>query len=173
MALTDFVVVPVNDALAGRLPRVCCMTGARAEGLAPVIVPKRLGVAWLLLLAGPFGALVLVAVWNRVRVRYVAKLPMSEAAFDRMHHARVQRVWCGWLGAMGVPVAVALWWVPAIGVGVLLLAVVGLAVALRAHVRLPWLVPTAVADVRGRTITLRGVHPAFAAAVAAAQRRTR
>lgn len=165
MAIDDFVVVGVNDALAGRLPRVCCMTGERAAGFASVIVPKRLGLAWLLLLAGPVGVAVLIAIWPRVRVRYVAKLPMSEAAFDRMHALRVQRLWCGWLGAIGLPIGFALRVLPGVGVAILLLSVVAIGVALRAHVRLPWTMPTAVADVRGRTITLQGVHPRFVAAV--------
>lgn len=162
---TDFVVVPVNDALAGRFPPVCCMTGARAAGHASVLVPKRLGIAWLLLLAGPFGAIVLAAIWPRVRVRYVAKLPMSEAAFDRLHLCRVRRLWCGWLGALGLPLSFALWRIPPMGLVVLVLALFGIGVALHAHLRLPWLSPTAVADGRGRTITVRGVHPAFAAAL--------
>lgn len=167
MAVGDYVVVPVNDALAGRLPRVCCMTGVLADGYAPIVVPKRLGAAWLLLLAGPFGAMVLAAIWSRVRVRYLAKVPMSEAAFDRMHTLRVRRLWCGWLGAMGLPIGVALRVLPGVGIGIVLVSLVGLAVALHAHVRLPWTMPSAVADVRGRTITLQGVHPRFVAAVRA------
>lgn len=165
MAIDDFVVVPVNDALAGRLPPVCCMTGARADGCASVIVPKRLGIAWLLLLAGPIGVVVLVLLWPRVRVRYVAKLPMSAAAFDRMHSLRVRRLWCGWLGAIGLPVGLALRVLPGVGAATILLSLVGLVVALHAHLRLPWTMPTTVADVRGRTITLQGVHPRFVAAV--------
>lgn len=165
MAIDDFVIVGVNDALSARLPKVCCMTGARADGFAPVIVPKRLGLAWLLLLAGPVGLAVLVVIWPRVRVRYVAKLPMSEAAFDRMHALRVQRLWCGWLGALGLPIGFALRVLPVVGVAILVLSVVAIGVAVRAHVRLPWTMPTAVADVRGRTITLQGVHPRFVTAV--------
>jgi len=164
--MTEAVRVRVGDALAGRLPRVCCMTGARAEGFAPIVVPKRLGVAWLLLLAGPVGVLVLAAIWPRVRVRYLVRLPMSAVAFARMHALQVRRLWCGWLGALGVVATFGLLWVPPIALVVFVASVVAIVVAVQAHLVLPWTFPSAVVDATGRWVTLRGVHPAFVAAVA-------
>jgi hypothetical protein len=160
--------VPVGVALCGDLPPVCCMTGAPADGRAPVVVPKRLGVAWLLLLGGPIGVALLVALWPRLRVRYVVRLPMSDAAFERMHLLAVRRLWCGWLGALGLVVSFGLWWLPPLAVVVAVASVCALGVSVRAHVALPWTRPSAVVDARGRSVVLRGVHPAFAAAAAAA-----
>ncbi len=100
-------------------------------------------------------------------MRYEIRLPMSDAAFDRMHTLRVRRLWCGWLGGLGVLVSGVLWWQPALAVAVLAASVLSLVTAAQAHVTLPWSHPSAIADRRGRTVTLRGVHPAFAAAVAA------
>ncbi len=158
--------VPVAVALRGDLPPVCCMTGAPADGRAPVAVPKRLGVAWLLLLGGPLGVVVLAALWPRLRVRYVIRLPMSEAAFERMHLLQVRRLWCSWLGALGLVVSCGLWWMPGLAAAVLVASACSLVVAARAHVALPWTRPVAVVDALGRTVLLRGVHPRFAAAVA-------
>jgi hypothetical protein len=164
--MTETVRVRVADALVGRLPRVCCMTGAPADGFAPIVVPKRLGVAWLLLLAGPFGVAVLIAVWPKIRVRYLVRVPMSAAVFERMHTARVRRLWCGWLGGLGLLVAFAVKWYPPLAVVVLVASAWSIAVAVKAHFVLPWTMPSATADAGGRWVILRGVHPAFAAAVA-------
>ena len=158
--------VRLDDALSGRLPTVCCMTGARADGFAPLVVPRRLGVAWLLLLGGPFGALLLVALWPRLRVRYTVKLPFSTEAFDRMHGLRVRRLWCGWFAMGGMVLALALKWNPQIAMTVALAAFVSGVVSLHAHFRLPWTMPSAIADTRGRIVTLRGVHERFAVVVA-------
>ena len=72
--------VRLDDALVGRLPPVCCMTGERADGYASLVVPRPLGIAWLLLLAGPLGLLVLAAIFPRLRTRYLVKLPLSATA---------------------------------------------------------------------------------------------
>ena len=164
---TETVRVRVNDALVGRMPRVCCMTGERADGFAPIVVPKRLGLAWLLLLAGPLGVAVLIAIWVRVRVRYLVRLPLSAPAFERMHALQVQRLWCGWLGGLGFVATFGLLWLPPVALAVFVLSTIGIAVAVRAHILLPWALPSAVADAPGRWVILRGVHPRFAAALAA------
>jgi hypothetical protein len=163
----ETVQLPLQDALRGALPPVCCMSGARADGLARLAVPKRIGVAWLLLLGGPVGLLVLLALWPKIRVRYEIRIPMSDPVFERMHLVRTRRLWCGWLGAMGVVASFALWWMPVLALAVLSSSLVSLTVAVRSHLVLPWTHPSAIADGRGRTVTLRGVHPAFAAAIAA------
>lgn len=161
---SETVRVTVADALAGSLPAVCCMSGAPAVGFAPVIVPRRLGIAWLLLLGGPLGAVLLVVLWPKLRVRYVVRLPMSSATFDRWYLLRVRRLWCGWLGGLGVILSCGLWWLPGVALAVAGTSLLGLGVAIGAHLRLPWAVPSAIVDARGRTLTLRGVNPRFASA---------
>ena len=160
-AIGETAEVSLHDALGGTLPPVCCMTGAPADGYAPVVVPRRLGPAWLLLLAGPVGVIVLVLLWPRVRVRYQIRLPLSAAAFERLHTQRVRRLWCAWLGAMGLVLALLLRWYVALAVVVALASLASLAVALWAHFRLPWLMPSMVVDTWGRNLTLRGVHERF------------
>jgi hypothetical protein len=161
------VKVTLDDAMVGRLPPVCVMTGERADGYAPMVVPKPLGFAWLLLLLGPFGVLLLVALYSRLRVRYVVSIPMSDAAFERWHRAQAQRLWLSFLGGAGLVAAVALVWLGGLALLIALASVAALALALRAHLRVPWLQPTLNADRAGRTLTMLGVHDRFAAAVAA------
>jgi hypothetical protein len=170
-AIGETVRVRLDDALIGRLPRVCVMTGEDAVGYAPMIVPRSLGVAWLLLLGGPPGWLMLAALYPRLRTRYEIRVPMSERAFDRWITERRRRLWGAWVGAACLLVALAMRWLGPIA---LLIAVAGLlllAVALRAHWRVPWLQPSLSADSRGRSVTMRGVHERFVAAVREASRR--
>jgi hypothetical protein len=101
----------------------------------------------------------------RLRTRYVVRIPMSAAAFDRWHTERVRRLWCGWLGAVGIPIAFALRFLGPLALLVAVASLGLLAVALRAHWRIPWLQPTMSADPGGRWVTMRGVHERFAAAV--------
>ena len=164
--VTETARVRLDDALVGRVPAVCCMTGARADGRAALVVPKPLGVAWLLLLAGPVGVLVLIAIYPRIRTRYVVKLPLSAAAFERRITLMRRRLWCGWLGIAGLAGGLALRWFGAIAAVIFLAGAVGVVAAVIAHLRLPWTMPSAHADAAGRFVVLRGVHPRFAAAVA-------
>jgi hypothetical protein len=164
--MANAVKVKLDDAMVGRLPAVCAMTGERADGYAPMVVPKPLGLAWLLLLLGPFGVLLLVALYPRLRVRYEVRIPMSEPAFDRWHRARVQRLWLSWLGGAGLVAAVALAWLGGLALLIALASIASLGFAVRAHVRAPWLQPTLTADRSGRALTMLGVHDRFAAAVA-------
>jgi hypothetical protein len=59
------------------------MTGAPARGSAPLVVHKPLGVAWLLLLAGPIGVVVLALIYPKIAVRYVVLVPLAADAFAR------------------------------------------------------------------------------------------
>jgi hypothetical protein len=170
-AIGETVQVPLDDALVGRLPPVCVMTGERAEGYAPMIVPRSLGIAWLLLLLGPFGWLLLAALYPRLRTRYEIRVPMSESAFDRWMTERRRRLWCSWLGGALVIAGIG---IRALGPLALLVGVAGLllvGVALRAHWRIPWLQPSLSADARGRRVTMRGVHERFVVAVSRTLRR--
>jgi hypothetical protein len=158
--------VRLDDALVGSLPPVCVMTGDAADGYAPMIVPRRLGIAWLLLLAGPIGVAVLIGLYPRLRTRYAVRVPTSEPAFERWHSARARRLWCSWLGGMGLVAAFALRWIGPLAALVALASLLLIGAALRAHWQVPWRQPTMSADPGGRTITMAGVHERFATAVA-------
>ena len=156
--------VRLDDALVGRLPPVCCMTGARADGYTSLVVPKPLGVAWLLLLAGPIGLLVLAVIYPRIRTRYLVKLPLSAAAFERRITLLRRRLWFAWLGVLGITAGLALRWFGGIAILMFLAGAIGVVSAIVAHLRVPWTMPSARAD--GEFVVLQGVHPRFAAAVA-------
>ena len=140
--------------------------GSASRGYASLVVPKPLGVAWLLLLAGPIGALVLIAIYPRIRTRYVVKLPLSAAAFERRLTLMRRRLWCGWLGVVGLAGGLALRWFGAIAAVIFVAGVVGVVAAVIAHLRLPWTMPSAHAEATERFVVVQGVHPRFAAAVA-------
>jgi hypothetical protein len=158
--------VRLDDALIGRLPPVCVMSGERAGGYAPFVVPKKLGIAWALLLAGPIGVCALIALYPRLRTRYVVKLPMSAAAFDRWHAARAQRVWCVALGVGGLALAAVTRWMGPLSLLIALASLWSLLVAVRAHWRIGWAQPSLSVDTAGRSLTLLGAHERFAAAYA-------
>jgi hypothetical protein len=162
--VSQVVHVSLDDALIGRFPPVCCMTGARAGGFAPLAVTKPLGVAWLLLLAGPVGLLVLAAIYPKIAVRYVVRVPLSTETFARRMTLLRRRLWCGWLGVVGIVLGVALRGLGPIALVVFVAGVAGVAAAIGAHLRLPWTLPSARAQ--GQFIVLQGVNPHFAAAVA-------
>ena len=147
----------------GRLPPVCCVTGARADGYASLVVPKPLGIAWLLLLAGPIGLLILAAIYPRIRTRYLVKLPLSAPAFERRFLLMRRRLWFGWIGVLGITGGLALRWFGPIALLLFLAGAAGVVAAIVAHLRVPWTMPSARAD--GRFVVLQGVHPRFAAAI--------
>ncbi|HUP74589.1 MAG TPA: hypothetical protein VM282_16215 [Acidimicrobiales bacterium] len=140
------------------------MTGAQADGYASLVVPKPLGIAWLLLLAGPIGLMVLSSIYSRIRTRYVVKLPLSAAAFERRINLLRRRLWFAWLGVLGLAGGLMLRWFGGIAVLMFLAGAVGVVAAIVAHLRVPWTMPSARAD--GSFVVLQGVHPTFAAAVA-------
>jgi hypothetical protein len=161
----ETVRVRLDDALIGRLPPVCAMTGERADGYAPMVVPKTLGIAWLLVLAGPIGWALLIGLYPRLRTRYEIHVPMSERAFDRWITERRRQVWCTWLGFVFLVAGVAVRWLGPVAALIALSGVLLLGLASRAHWRIPWLQPSLTADARGRWVTMRGVHKRFVTAV--------
>jgi hypothetical protein len=161
------VEVFVDDAVRGTLPNVCVKTGEIADG--PFRIEQGmgggLGAAWLLVLLGPIGwiLLVVVAASSRRSVLTV-RLPYSEAAVDRELRLSRQR---------GIAIAVAVvlgfaalvrlasipglvWWGGAIA---------AVAVAAVIHVRLKQAEVGIRLDASGRWVTLSRVHPGFAHAV--------
>jgi hypothetical protein len=88
------VTVFVDDAVRGRLPGICAKDGTPTTDRLRVHermgTESGLGVAWLLLLAGPLGwlGLVLVATMRGRTEVLSAELPYSEPAYLRMVAAR-------------------------------------------------------------------------------------
>jgi hypothetical protein len=167
----ETVRVPLDRAIVGHLPPVCVMTGEQADGYAPMLVPKSLGIAWFLVVLGPPGWVLLVALYPKLRTRYEIHVPMSERSFDRWMTERRRQIWGAWMGGALVVFSVVLVWAGPVALLVALVGLLLLYVALRAHLRVPWLQPSLSADARGRTVTMRGVHERFATAVSRSLKR--
>ncbi len=177
-AMAD-VTVFVDRAVQGDLPRVCVIDGVdTADSLAvrrEVGDGASLGVAWLLLLAGPLGwiGLLLIASSRSGRAEVLTvRLPYSAAAYARLQEARRQRR-IGWgLAAAGVVaglvVAVAGLWTAyatlVIGAA-LATGAWGLVEGARGAWRIARLSVDVELDASRRWVSLRSVHPRFAAAI--------
>jgi hypothetical protein len=86
-------IVFIDDAVLGRLPSVCAKTGVETVDHLNITVPvggsDGLGVAWLLLLAGPFGWIGLgVYAMGRRSETITVRLPYSDAAYAQLSQAR-------------------------------------------------------------------------------------
>ena len=171
------VLVFVDDAVQGDLPEVCVIDGvATSDGLRlsqEVGARAGLGVAWLLLLAGPLGWLGLlvlsVARSGRGEV-LIIQVPFSEPAYQRLREARRLRriatavaavagaVFFLLVTAGGGPLTMV---EAAIAVAIAIAAIAILIVAERCmhatQIRIDL-------DGSRRWITLTDVHPNFAAA---------
>jgi uncharacterized membrane protein (DUF485 family) len=88
------VTVFVDDAVLGNLPPICVKSGVPTEDTLTlrtrVATPGRLGVAWLLLLAGPLGwlGLAILAATRRPSETLTVELPLSEAAYRQLQQAK-------------------------------------------------------------------------------------
>lgn len=173
------VTVFVDDAVLGRLPYVCVKTGAPAEGMLTVRTPvgaqTRLGVLWLLALAGPLGWLVLaVLAWSRDGggETLTVQVPWTETAQHQHDHAlRLRRglvlaaialtigglVIGGLAGSSPAGTLVQLLFIGA--------AIVCLAAAWPAWVEVERTRVHVTIDASRRWVTLGGVHDDFAHAV--------
>ena len=85
----------VDDAVRGRLPAVCAKEGVPTRDQLRVREPvgnrAGLGIAWLLILAGPLGwlGLLVISVSRGGRVEQLqVTLPLSEAVYRRLQAAR-------------------------------------------------------------------------------------
>ena len=146
-----------------RLPFICAISGEPAAWYAKVEVRKPLHpAAFLLIVLGPIGWLVLLAMALRSDGTYV-EVPISQQVYDEIHERRRRLRWL--LGVLVVSVVVFAWlansflfpaawlvFLPAIGMGFWVGMVKG-------HYRMRLSV-----DGVG-LVTLRRVHPAFVAAV--------
>jgi hypothetical protein len=179
------VTVFVDDAVLGRLPGVCAKDGVptadRLTVRAPVGDGARMGVLWLLLLAGPIGwiAFFLMSGSRNGQAEVLTvDVPMSSTAYQRVRdiRARQSRTWL----AIGGGIALLVLQVGADATTQRVLIVAGLVLVV-------WgLVTTAVLswrrdreclvvrlDASRRWVTLGQVHPAFASACAAHRDRER
>lgn len=160
----------VDDAVLGRLPPVCVKDGFPTDDVltlhAQVGNGNGLGVAWLLLLAGPLGwiGLLFVALSRRSGDTLSVQLPFSEAAYERLRQAK--------RAAMGFGVVAAGLVIGALfALGhhrALLAAVLGGVCALaivqwaRSVVRVQSCTVGVSLDASRRWVTLYRVHPTFA-----------
>jgi hypothetical protein len=175
------VTVFVDDAVLGRLPYLCVKTGAPAEGLltlhTPVGAETRLGVMWLLVLAGPPGwlALVVLSWWSGGGGETLTvQVPWTEAAQHDHDRARRQRRNL-WLSALAAVTATVVLLGLDTGLGgqtaaLLLLVAAGFAVAaLVAGFQVERTMVHVTLDASRRWVTLGGVHNDFAHAVETAR----
>jgi hypothetical protein len=160
------VEVFVDDAVRGRFPSVCAKTGAPADGMHRIEQEfGGIGAAWLLAFLGPVGwlLLVLVALFHR-RELLTVRVPMSRAASEAERDIRRVRL-ASTAVALGAftaafvrlePLPVAVW---------VAVSLVALVVAFVSHFVLLFRQIGVQLDASRRWVSLRGVHPAFAAAV--------
>ncbi len=167
------VTVFVDDAVLGRLPRVCVKDGVRTTDRLTfsqdVSGPTGLGVSWLLVLAGPLGWLglfVISAMRNGGGGRLTVTLPFGEPAYHRLtltKRARRQ----AYLVLAGAAIAAVLALLLRTTDGRLLaigLAVVAIGALIKGtveSVRLNRLFVRLSLDASHRWVTLSGVHPNF------------
>jgi hypothetical protein len=176
----------VDDAVRGTLPGICAKDGvATTSGMtiqSDLGDRAGMGVAWLLLLAGPIGwlALLLISISRGGRREVLTvQIPLSEPAYRRLRAARRrQNVWIGVAVVSVIAVIVSL--VTAadpsllVRAGFLLaaaLAVIGVIglIANEASLRRARIVVDL--DASRRWVTLSDVHPEFVAACHAHEQR--
>jgi hypothetical protein len=168
------VTVFVDDVVLGRLPPLCIKEGIPTGDRLTVRDASGgpgFGAAWLLVLLGPIGWFVLLYLSLAGRGGVTGRLPFSEFAYRRLVVAqRMQTVWIvaaivvGLLAFVGLAIHSPASMAAAIALGA---ATVGAVVKValqtrqvrRAEVHL-------VLDASRRWVTIHGVHPDFAAAVA-------
>jgi hypothetical protein len=169
----------VDDAVRGTLPGVCVKdgipTGDHLTVQQVVEGGAGLGIAWLLVLAGPPGWIALLAIGSFRGGRgdvLVAQVPMSEAAYGRLLGARRQRlrtvlaVIGGLVGSLVLSASIDANLLP-----LFLVSLVGgvVAIGVASH-RVDQASVVIGIDASRRWVTVADVHPAFSAACAAAER---
>jgi hypothetical protein len=173
------VTVFVDDAVMGTLPLICTKEGAptsdRLRVRSDVGDRAGLGVAWLLLLAGPLGwvGLLLISASRGGGAEVLTvELPVSEVAYQRLRAARHLR----WRGCVAGVIGGAGVFVTALGDAPLLLplavvvVVVAIVILFVADRRIRATQVGVELDASRRWVTLSRVHPNFAAACTAQTR---
>jgi hypothetical protein len=172
------VTVFVDDAVLGRLPPVCVKdgigTGDRLTFTQDVDAGGRtgLGVAWLLLLAGPLGwiGLLVIAATRRSAETLTVTLPYCEAAHVRMQRAlralrRAAVVLCVALVVAFLALLPRTTGFRLMAVGLAVVACGALVRVIVESVRLNRAMVHIGLDASRRWVTIWGVHPVFLAAV--------
>ena len=175
------VTVFVDDAVQGHLPMVGATDGAPAEGLHRIHLTVG-GPSLLLLLlifVGPIGWIMLIALSaSRSGRAFTVRLPYTHAALRRERTTYRAAVVAGavflgsataWVFAMTGPSPrsnVRETMILLLGAGAIAALVATVALGARYSLARPGI----ELDASGRWVTLRGVHPAFAAACDAARR---
>jgi hypothetical protein len=169
------VTVFVDDAVLGHLPPVCVEDGVGTNDTLTfsqdVSGSTGMGVAWLLVLAGPLGwiGLFVIAALQRGELLTVT-VPFSEEAYRRRTGARRTRRWAaaavvgaGILALLSLSLRSTDGRLLAVGLGVI--AGGALVRAVVASVHLNRLTVRLRLDASRRWVTLFGVHPDFVEAV--------
>lgn len=169
----------VDDAVRGTLPGICAKDGvATTSGMtirSELGDRAGMGVAWLLLLAGPIGwfALLLISMSRGGRREVLTvQVPLSEPAYQRLRAARrKQHVWIAVtvLSVVAVIMSLVTSADPSLlvrtgfllGAALAIIGVIGL-IANEARLRRARIVVDL--DASRRWVTLSDVHPAFVAA---------
>jgi hypothetical protein len=173
------VTVFVDDAVRGRLPDICVKDGVPARGRLRITEEigrsNRLGILWLLFFAGPPGWLVLLVLLagHSSGEHLDVELPYSDAACERFVRARRLRTMAVLVGSLGgiSLFLVTVWAGLELAGFTLMLGTIGVAMILLfiADIRMGRGSVGVRLDASRRWVTLRGVHPAFAAACAASE----
>ncbi|WP_426573578.1 hypothetical protein [Aquihabitans sp. McL0605] len=175
------VTVFVDDAVRGNLPSVCAKTGAPARKVMRIDqdLTGSLGALWLLVFFGPPGwVLFAVLAASRRRQHLVVRVPYADEMIRRYHAARrlTFRVAAG-AGALLVAAFVLPFLFSTFPQGLDLAAGLfvlsgGLVAVLVCSWRAQRLLVGVDLDASGRWVTLKHVHPDFAAACEAVDRGT-
>jgi hypothetical protein len=167
------VTVFVDDAVLGRLPPICVKDGVattdRLTLAQDVGGGAGLGVAWLLMLAGPLGwlGLVVLSFTRRGSDYLTVTLPYSELAYERVRRATAARRRAALILA-GASVATVLSLLlrttdsRLLAVGLAVVAGGALIEVIVGSFHLHRLAVPVVLDASRRWVTLYGVHPRFA-----------
>jgi hypothetical protein len=90
----------VDDAVVGRLAPVCAKSGVGTDDHLILTVPvggRGLGLAWLLLLLGPLGLVILFGyALTRHQEMLTVRLPFSDRSYEELARARRAQRWFGW-----------------------------------------------------------------------------
>jgi hypothetical protein len=160
------VSVFVDDAVRGRFPNVCAMTGEPADGV--VRIEQRsggVGVGWLLVFLGPIGWIVLAVLAATARTEILTvRVPMSAAAAAREPRRNQWRLIAA-LASLGLFTAGLLRVEPIPSVVWLTAAAIAAVAAIGFHIAMRWGQIGVELDASRRWVTLSRVHPAFVAAV--------
>jgi hypothetical protein len=167
------VTVFVDDAVLGRLPPVCVKDGVRTTDrltfAQDVSGPTGLGVAWLLVLAGPLGWIglfVISAIRSGDGSMLTVTVPFSETAYRRGTQAKRARLQAA-LVCAGTAIAGLLALLlkstdgRLLALGLAVVAGGALIKVIMQSVRLSRLAVRLSLDASRRWVTLSGVHPNF------------